>query len=297
MIATGTKPHVKRQRHSTGNSLFLLTAMVVATLAMASRVGAAPPRVLQTGLTSETFQAEFKKRVAKRFAPLDFSAHYGLRGKIVIAVIWQKRETGRFEMKAGLDRDRMEKEINRSANQGFRLEHLTALGSGGVARYSAIWSQKPGQQLAVRYEFPAQEMLKLHKQFTTKKYSIHRIMTTDDAGKTGFTAVWEKADGDRRELQLGISVGFFQRQIRERPKKGFRLRQAFCYIERRRPRIACIWEKRDGPKQEIRSSLTEIALKKIHAQMTKNGLVPAMIAGYPVNGRDRYLAVWEQNKK
>lgn len=258
---------------------------------------AAPPRELQVGLAGNAFQKAFKKRTAARFAPLDFSTHYGGRGRIVLAAIWEKRDSGEFKMKAGLGRDALEKEIKSLADAGFRLEHLTATGSGGKALYSAIWTKAPGQRLAARFGYPEKEILKLHRQFTAKKYAIHRIMAVEDNGKIRYTAAWEQDDGNRRELQLGISDSVFQREIRSRPKKGFRLRQAFAYVDRRRVRIACIWEKSAGPQQEIRVGLTAGGLKRLHEQMTKKGFAPARISGYGVNGRDRYIAVWEKAAK
>jgi hypothetical protein len=272
-------------------------ALVLPSFPAVSPAVAAPPRELQFGLSQQAFQKEFEKRIAARYAPQDFSSHYGLRGQSVLAAIWEKRDSGEFKMKAGLSRDDLEREIKSLADAGFRLEHLTATGSGGTPRYSAIWTKAPGQQLAVRFGFPEQEILKLHRQFTAKKSAIHRIMAVEKDGNIRFTAAWEQADGDRRELQLGISDSAFQREIRNRGKAGFRLRQAFAYVDRRRVRIACIWEKADGPQQEIRVGLTPDGLKRLHEQLTKKGFVPARISGYGVNARDRYIAVWEKTKK
>jgi Polyglycine hydrolase-like, structural repeat len=282
-------------RMSESRSLLLASGGMAVLLSVLSTASpAAPPRELQIGMPSAAFQAEFKKRVAAKFAPLDFSSHYSLRGKIVLAAIWEKREVGQFKMKAGLSRDDLEKEIKSSADAGYRLEHLTAMGSGGAPQYSAIWSKTPGQRLAVRFGYPEKDILKLHREFTGKKHAIHRIMTIEDDGHVRYTAAWEQADGDRRELQLGVSDAVFQREIRNRPKTGFRLRQAFAYVDRRRVRIACIWEKAAGPPQEIRVGLTAAGLQKLHEQLTKKGFVPAQIHGYAVNGRDRYIAVWEK---
>jgi len=280
-------------RSQSRSSLIAISGVSVLLLSLPAPSGAAPPRELQIGMPGNAFQAEFKKRVAAKFAPLDFSSHHGLRGKIVVAAIWEKRDTGRFKMKAGLSRNELEKEIKSSADAGYRLEHLTAMGSGGKPQYSAIWSKTPGQRLAVRFGYPEKEILKLHGQFTGKKYAIHRIMTIDD-GQVRYTAAWEQADGDVRELQLGLSDAVFQREVRNRLKTGFRLRQAFAYVDRRRVRIACIWEKADGPPQEIRVGLTPAGLNKLHEQLTKKGYVPAQVQGYAVNGRDRYIAVWEK---
>jgi len=281
-------------RSQSRSSLIAISGVSVLLLSLPAPSGAAPPRELQIGMPGNAFQAEFKKRVAAKFAPLDFSSHHGLRGKIVVAAIWEKRDTGRFKMKAGLSRNELEKEIKSSADAGYRLEHLTAMGSGGKPQYSAIWSKTPGQRLAVRFGFPEKEILKLHRQFTGKKYAIHRIMSIEDDGQVRYTAAWEQADGDRRELRLGLSAAVFQGDIRNRPKSGFRLRQAFAFVDRRGVRIACIWEKAAGPPQEIRVGLTETGQKKLHEQLTKKGYVPAQINGYAVNGRDRYIAVWEK---
>jgi hypothetical protein len=279
------------------NRLAITALAVLLHPSLLSPAAAAPPRELQVGLSHEEFQKEFQKRLKARFAPLDFSSHYGPRGRIVAAVIWEKRDSGRFRMKAGISRDVLEKEIKSAAEAGFRLEHLTASGSGGTGLYSAIWTKTAGQQLAVRFGYPEKEILKLHQQFTGKKYAIHRIMTVEDRGQVRYTAAWEQADGDRRELQLGLSDTAFQREIRSRPKGGFRLRQAFGYVDRRRVRIACIWEKSAVPAQEVHVGLTDAGLKRLHEQMTKKGYTPAQINSYGVNGRNRYIAVWEKAKK
>jgi len=273
---------------------FLSGVLLVSFIPVTARP--APPRALTFGQSSAEFQKEFGARRKNGFAPVCFSAHYSRRGRIVTATVWEKRSRGRFKMQAGLTRDAMKQDVAASLDAGYRLEEMSAMGAGGKELYSAIWTKAPGQKLTVRYGYPKQEILKIHKELAAKKNVIHSIMAVEDRGTIRFTAVWEGDEESTREFQIGLSNAGFQQEARERAKNGFRLRQVAAYINRRRLQFACIWEKQDGPSQEIHTGLTEAALKKLADRMTAKGFSPAEIGSYAVNGRDRYVAVWEKGK-
>ena len=257
-----------------------------------------PVRELTAGLSVAAFQKEFKARIKKRFAPVSFATHYAQRGRIIVSVVWEKVEGGDLKMKTGLDSATTKKEITDFAKKGYRLERMTATGSGGPDQYSALWNKAPGQELAVRYGYPAQQLLKAHKEFKDKGFEIHSIMPVEVANSVRLSATWEKDDTVLRELQVGLAEGAFRRESRERPKKGYRLVQACGYIAGRRLRFACIWEKVSaGPVQEIHVNLTDVALKKMHAAKIAKGFVPSLIASYSINRRNRYVVAWDKFEK
>ncbi|MFQ5732868.1 MAG: hypothetical protein ACE5KM_13050 [Planctomycetaceae bacterium] len=256
-----------------------------------------PERQLAAGMSLRAFQKDFPTRIKNKFAPVSFSTHYGLRGRLVTSVVWEKRRSGRITMKVGLNSNAMKKEITDVAEKGYRLELMTGTGAGGDDRYSAVWSKAPGQEIAVRYGYPAKQLRKKHGEFKAKGFVIHSIMAVEVSGTVRLSAAWEKDDTVLRQLQLDLALGVFRREARERTKNGFRLLQACPYVAGRRVRVACIWEKQTaGPIQEIHTNLTAIALKKMNAKLIGKGYVPALIAGYAVNRRDRYIAAWEKGK-
>lgn len=268
-----------------------------ATLPLQAQSRQAPLRELQVGLSPQQFQQDFTQRIGNRFAPVCISTHRAPRGRVVIGVLWEKREGGRVVVRAGLSRDEMKEAVNKQANDGFRLTWMTAAGWGGEERYTAVWEKAPGQQLAVRYGYPLQEMSRLQEGFAKKGYVIHSLMAVEDQGKIRFTAVWERDESADRQWQANLTLGVFLRQVRERPQQGYRLRQAVPYVFRRGVRIACIWEKRSGPAQEVRTQLTTPAVRRLNEEMLKKGYRPALVAGVSVNAKDRYLVVWEKTKR
>ena len=94
---------------------------------------------------------------------------------------------------------------------------------------------------------------------------------------------------------LPISAIKFRQEIRKRTQAGFRIRQIFVYVLGRRTRYACIWEKSNGPKQQVSLNQTLSMMKKTPAKMKKDGLQPSQIHAYSVNGRERFVVVWEQS--
>lgn len=255
-----------------------------------------PQRELTVGQTSKEFQAEFDKRLKNDFAPVSFSAHYDSRGKVRTATVWENRTEGKFGIKAGLTQKATTELVKKMITDGYRLEHLSAMGRGGE-RYSSIWILAPGQQLAVRYGFPLTELMKRHKEFTNKQYAIQALTVFRDKGKTFYTAAWEKAEFAERVFYADATLAAFMKQTRERPKKGFRLRQVYTYVNSRRQSIACIWEKTAGPPQVVEANLTEAALKRTMKKMAGSGHSPTMITGLSLGGRDRYVVVWEKTGK
>lgn len=275
----------------------VLTAGISSTALFVRPSIAAAPRELEIGIPGLDFQTVFEKQLQKKSPPIDLVAFYTKNRRMLIAAVWERQTSADFQVQAGLSREAMRKAITDFGGKGYRLAHMTGSGSGGPELYTGIWNKAPGQKLVVRYGFPQKELLALHAKQAANKYLIHRIMAVEVNNTIRFSAVWEADVTALRELRIGLSETAFRRETLTRPKKGFRLRQAFVYVEKRRVKYACIWEKSDGPQQLIRYRMTAVALKKMRAKMTKRGYRPAQIHGYAVNGRALYVAVWEETAK
>jgi hypothetical protein len=252
------------------------------------------PREISYSIPAADFQKHLDKQFQRKLSPRNLVAYYVSRGRLRAAGIWQKQSQGESQVRAGLTRDELKKTIDDYGEKGFRLAHLSGTGAGGPEKYTAIWEKAPGQKLDAAYGVTDRDLMKIHLSQAVKKNVIHRIVAVEIKNQVFFTAVWENDETAKRELELGMTVIKFRKEIRTRTQAGFRIRQIFVYVLGRKTRYACIWEKSDGPKQQVSLNQTLSMMKKTPAKMKKDGLQPSQIHAYSLNGRERFVVVWEQ---
>lgn len=264
---------------------------------------AAPQRELTLAQNAVEFQAEFKKR-SEQFVPISLAMHSGRDGKLRISAVWEKRDSGRMTVRLGVGRNDMQKLVADNARDGFRVQVLTSAGTAGRELYSGVWvkdveeQEDVGEEESVRTEacfaVSGRELEQRHAELLEKKFAIRGVAAVKVDGKLRFSAAWVQATGRKRELKPGLSEPAFQREAAARRKKGERLIQAAPYFDGRRFQIAGVWDRSDGPQQEVRSRLTEAGLRSLHKEMLGKAFRPAFIGSYFDGREDRYIVVWEE---
>ena len=123
---------------------------------------------------------------------------------------------------------------------------------------------------------------------------MERVAAATIDRRAQLTGVWEKATDPPRELQAGLSSTRLKRELRSRLRRGFRIVQICCYTEDGLMRFACIWEKSDGPAQQIDLGVTRAAVERLGRRKERQQFVARQISSCTLNFRALYTVVWEK---
>ena len=254
---------------------------------------AAPPRELEVGVGDSRFQRDFdtKKEQTLRLVDLTTTVEKTRR---LTAWIWEKRADVEWKSRAGLTREEMQQEVTVSDEAGLRLTHMTAYGTAKTERYSAIWEKSEGPAMSIKYGIPHKKLQDVSRKFAEEGFRPVRIAAVTLDRRAELTGVWEKATDPPRELQAGLSNARFKRELRSRLRRGFRIVQICCYTEDGRMQFACIWEKSDGPEQQVDLGVTRAAVERLGRQQERQKFVALQISSCTLNFRALYTVVWEK---
>ena len=102
-----------------------------------------PAWAARHGLDAESYQAEFDFWAASGYRPVDVSG-YSLDGRDYYAAIWYEESGVAWAARHGLDEADYQAVFDDLTGQGYRPRCVAGFGSGGRARYAAIWEQAGG---------------------------------------------------------------------------------------------------------------------------------------------------------
>lgn len=283
-----------RNRSSPGTPAAMLCLMV-AIVSSARAEDPPPPRKLTLALPADTLADEMNRMAADGFRPVD-ACLWAENGRLLAAVVWEKRERPEYRFYYGLPRDEFKEQVTALGKGGYRLVHL---GSAAAAKelYHGIWEKGEPQQLTIRYGFPAAEAVKVHEKLSADGHKLFAITGLPRGRSAANTLAWDRRPGPAPELDVNISERLVRRRLRQRDAEGYRLSHLDMHLAGRAVRFSCVWEKDDGIEQEVELGVTAAGLKKNHETNSGDGFRLAQVRACLVAGRARFAAVWEKPAK
>ncbi len=103
---------------------------------------AGPEWVTRHGLDADAYQAEFGELTGNGFRPVDISG-YQIDGSDAYAAIFELSDGRGWAARHGLNNADYQAAFDENGAAGLRLRSISGFGSGGEARFAAVWEQ-PG---------------------------------------------------------------------------------------------------------------------------------------------------------
>jgi hypothetical protein len=113
-----------------------------------------------------------------------------------------------------------------------------------------------------------------------------------DPGFTRYAAIWDKSSGPQFHARHGLTNAQYQQEFNTLTQQGFRPVDVTGYAVGGQDHYAAIWEKSPGPEFQARHNLTAEQYQQTFDQLLAQGFRLVHVAGYNVNGQDRYAAIW-----
>lgn len=268
--------------------LLLLALGLVASTAPVSKADEARELKL---LTTQGFQREFDRQAARGFRPIDLALFTEQRTTRV-AVIFAERSEPLFQVRVNVSAAEIQTAAKEFQPDGFQLVRVAVDPAGKELKYAGIWERRR-TAAHVRLGFDPQQFNEARQKLKAEGSRPIDLVLNVVKGEKLYSAIWDGTAEPERVLESDLTSGEVTSAIERRQGDGFRLLDICGYPVGRSDRYACIWEKSDGPQQQVLMRQTSKGLTRVIKRLESQGFRPARVSAYRMGSGIRFAVVWD----
>jgi CubicO group peptidase (beta-lactamase class C family) len=205
----------------------------------------------------------------------------------MIVTEWQARH--------GLSASDYQHQFDLLGSQGYRLVKVSGYGENNQARYAGIWYKRGGNRWQARHGISPAAYQQAITDLDQQGYRPTHVSVFTIGDQQFFSAIWEQQRGLLWIARHGLTSAEYQQLFNELSGQGWRLRCVSGYEVGGEPRYACIWDQYTGPGWAARHGLDAAGYQQAFDELGRQGFRLIQVAGYPVQGSPRFVAIWEQS--
>ncbi len=202
----------------------------------------------------------------------DWSAHHNLNGKEYQEVFMNQKKEGR------------------------RLVHVNSYRSNNRTLYAAIFRRTGGTFPIAYHNLPQEEHQERFNSLKADGFVPINVSVVSENGQLRYTAFYEKRNVGGFLLKSSLTPEQYQIEFDEHKDKddGFSITYLDAYEHDGNVRFATIWNQEHKGITRARHHLTGDGYQKEHEKALKDGFLTAIVAGYALNNKPRFLGVWRK---
>ncbi len=184
---------------------------------------AGPAWVARHNMTSGQYQAEFDKLTKDGYRLHQVSGYPGPGGDLY-AAIWVKETGSAWVARHRMTAVQYQTEFNNLAQQGFRLNDISAYRVANDIRYAAIWKKaNTNVPWVARHGMTSTRYQKEFNKLVNKGFRLVHVEGSSIHGKRYFSAIWEKSKGPAWMARHNMTSEQYQGEFEKLGTKGYRL--------------------------------------------------------------------------
>jgi CubicO group peptidase (beta-lactamase class C family) len=194
----------------------------------------------RNGLSAADYQKTFDDLVKQGYRLTWVSAHEA-GGALRYEAIWEKKGGPAWEARNNLTAAEYQQTFDSLTKQGYRPIHVSGAGSGGSARYAAIFDKSSGPAWQARHAMTAAQFQKAFDDFAQQGYRLTDISGYNVGGTDFYAALWEKQAGPWWQARNGIPDAWYQNVFDNYYYQGYTPLLITAFTSGGRGRMNGIW--------------------------------------------------------
>lgn len=200
------------------------------------------------------------------------------------------------ELTVGQDSSAFRKEFEqRTKNRFAPLAISTHYSLRGRILVSTVWEKRTGGRFLLKAGIKRGEMQKLIAKNGDDGFRLQHMTGSGSGGRETYTAIWDKAPGQRLAVRYGCTKGELLKRHAEFTGRKYAIHRIMAVESSGRIRFTAVWEADVPHKRELQAGIPESAFARQARRRTKNDFRLLQAFGY-VEGRSPKIAcIWEKS--
>jgi CubicO group peptidase (beta-lactamase class C family) len=191
----------------------------------------------------------------------------------------------------GLNPAQYQTEYNTNKQNGYRLTCVNGYTHNGQERYTAVWEQIAGPQMATHHGMSGAQYQAKVDEYLQQGYRLTAVSGYGVGNAAKFAAIWEKKAGGLWAAKHNLTAAQYQTEVTNYKNQGYQLIHVSGYVVNNVEYFAAIWEKKTGL-WAAKHNLTAAQFQTEFNTLGSQGYVLTNMSGYTKNNVNYYAGIW-----
>ena len=248
--------------------------------------------IARHGVAAAEYQFVLEHIAASGYRPVWIDA-YDVGGRTFFNLICRPRDGVAWVARHGLTAAAYQAEVDRRADDGWRLAHVESYRNGTSTRYAAIFRRQNGPQWSAYHGLSADQHQSRFEELSAQGLRPINVSVVSAGGGLRYTALYERAEVGSFKLASKLTAAQYQVQTDANRAAGRGLAYLNAYVHDGSPRFSAIWTAAAADGGFLaRHGMSSSAYQNEFDEQAGSPRTLRLVTGYEDQGRHRFAALW-----